>query len=127
MNDPLYRAEILDHARASPYRGHLDRPDLSATRANPVCGDHVRLELALGSDGRILAVRFEGDGFALSQAGASMLAERIEGRPLAEAQRLTTEDMLGLLEGIYLTPIRVKCWLLAWHALQDALAAAARG
>lgn len=122
MDDALYREEILDHYRSSPYRGHLDPADYSAALDNPLCGDHVRVDLAVTPEGTIKAMRFDGHGCALSQAGASMLAEHLEGATLAEARNFTSENMLGLL-GVKLTPTRIKCWILGWRALQHAIPA----
>lgn len=122
MDDALYREEILDHYRSSAYRGHLDAPDYVAELDNPLCGDHIRLEVAAGPDGRIETIRFDGDGCALSQAGASMLAEEIEGMSVEQARGFSSEDMLKLI-GVQLTPTRIKCWILGWRALQHALPA----
>jgi nitrogen fixation NifU-like protein len=121
MDDPLYRDEILDHYDASPHRGRLDRPDRRAELENPLCGDTIRLELAIGADGRIDRVRFDGDGCVISQAAASLLAGHVEGRGAAEASRMGADEMLRLI-GIALTPARLKCGLLAWRALRTALA-----
>lgn len=120
MDDPLYRDELLDHYDASPHRGRLDSPDLGIDLDNPLCGDHIRLELKLGPAGRIDTVRFDGHGCVMSQAGASMLAERIEGRPVDDARRFSRAEMLALF-GAPLTPARQKCGLLAWRALQKVL------
>jgi nitrogen fixation protein NifU and related proteins len=120
MDDALYRDEILDHYRSSPYRGRLDAPDGSGEADSPLCGDRVRLELALDASGRIVRVAFEGEGCAISQAAASMLAERVEGLSVDEARAFTSDDALGLLR-VQLTPVRIKCALLGWHALQHAL------
>jgi nitrogen fixation NifU-like protein len=120
MDDPLYRDELLDHYDASPYRGRLDSPDLGIEMDNPLCGDHIRLELKFGQAGRIDAVRFDGHGCVMSQAGASMLAERVEGLAVDDARRFTRAEMLALF-GAPLTPARQKCGLLAWRALQKAL------
>jgi nitrogen fixation NifU-like protein len=123
MDDALYREEILDHYRSSPHRGALPRPDCAAELDNPLCGDHIRIELALDPSGQtIQQVGFSGHGCALSQAGASMLAEHMEGLSLAEARRFTSEQMLDLL-GVHLTPTRIKCWILGWRALQHAIPA----
>jgi nitrogen fixation NifU-like protein len=121
MDDPLYRDEILDHCDASPYRGRLDRPDCWAELDNPLCGDHLRLELEFGPLDRIARVRFDGEGCVISQAAASLLAEHLEGRALDEARRLSVDGMLRMI-GIPLTPARHKCGLLAWRALRAALA-----
>src|SRR5512135_2898812 len=120
MDDVLYREEILDHYYASPHRGRLESPDLLSELDNPLCGDHIRLELALSPGDRIEQVRFDGDGCAISQAAASLLAGHIEGKGVDEARRFSIQEMLKLL-GIPLTPARLKCGLLAFRALQTAL------
>jgi len=122
MDDALYREEILDHYRCSPHRGRLESPDGVGEAESPLCGDRVRMELALALDGsgRIARVRFEGEGCAISQASASMLARRVEGMTVAEARGFSSEDALELL-GVCLTPTRIKCALLGWRALQHAL------
>lgn len=122
MDDILYREEILERYHDAPHRGRLAAPDRSAELDNPLCGDRIRLELALGPGGRIVAARFDGDGCVISQVGASFLAEHLEGMPVDQARRLSAEDALGLL-GIPLSPMRRKCGLLAWRALRLALAA----
>jgi nitrogen fixation NifU-like protein len=123
MDDELYREEILDHYRSSEHRGRLEAPDFTAELDNPLCGDHIRLELQVDDQGRIGTVRFDGHGCAISQAAASMLAGKVEGMTLREARGLSSEDALGLL-GVRLTPTRMKCGLLGWRALQHALPAA---
>jgi nitrogen fixation NifU-like protein len=122
MDDILYREEILERYHAAPHRGRLEAPDLHAVLDNPLCGDRILLELELGPGGRIGRVRFDGHGCVISQVGASLLAERLEGRSLDEARCFSAEAALQLL-GIRLSPMRVKCGLLAWRALQLALAA----
>lgn len=122
MSDELYRDELLDHYYASPYRGQIEDPDLSAELDNPLCGDHVRLQLKLGPGKRVSRVRFDGDGCVISQATSSLLAERIEGATLDEVRRLSADEMVGML-AVPLTPARLKCGLLAWRALQRALLA----
>jgi nitrogen fixation NifU-like protein len=121
MDDVLYRDEILDRYRAAPLRGRLDAPDWQAELDNPLCGDRVRLELERGPENRVGRARFDGYGCAISQVAASLLAEHVEGKPLDELRSLSADDALGLL-GIRLTPGRVKCGLLAWRVLHQALA-----
>jgi nitrogen fixation NifU-like protein len=119
-DDALYREEILDHSDRSSYRGRLESPDRSAQLDNPLCGDRLRLELRLGPAGLIDRMRFDGHGCVISQAGASMLAEHIEGKAVDEARRFSSEDSLRLFQ-VPLTPARRKCGLLAWRVLQRAL------
>jgi nitrogen fixation NifU-like protein len=122
MDDILYREEILERYHAGPYRGRLPAPDLVAELDNPFCGDRIHLELALEPAGRIREVRFDGHGCVISQVAASFLAARVEGIPVAEAQRLSADEALDLI-GVSLSPMRKKCGLLAWRALQQALRA----
>jgi nitrogen fixation NifU-like protein len=122
MHDILYREEILERYHAAPHRGRLLAPDLHAELDNPLCGDRIRLELAVAPDGRIDRAVFDGHGCVISQVAASFLAEHLEGMPVDRARRLAADEALQLL-GIHLSPMRRKCGLLAWRALQRALLA----
>jgi nitrogen fixation NifU-like protein len=119
--DDFYREELLDHYDSSPFRGRLANPTASADMVNPLCGDTIHVDIELDPDGRIRTFRFDGNGCVISQAGTSLLAESLEGRTAEEARTLTPEDMVKLLQ-IPLTPARLKCALLGWKALQQALA-----
>jgi nitrogen fixation protein NifU and related proteins len=119
--DDFYRENILDHYRNPRNHGHLESPTTTAEGVNPLCGDELAVELVV-EDGVVRDIRYNGRGCAISQAAASMLAEHLEGRPVAEARQFSADDMVRLL-GIPLTPARLKCGLLAWRALQRALPA----
>ena len=139
--DDLYQDIILDHYRTPRHQGLLDDPDLKGEGFNPFCGDQVVLTLGLDDDGRIAGVGFEGQGCSISQASASMLTGHLEGKTLEEAEGLVRtfkgvmqggeftpeqEDELGdvvALEGVKRFPIRIKCALLGWTTLQDAISA----
>ncbi len=138
--DDLYRDLILDHYRRPRNRGRLAGATVHAEGANPVCGDEVLLELRL-EDGRIAQAAFDGQGCSISQASASMLTEHVAGRTVDEARALAHafEEMLvggappgpelGDLEafqGVARFPIRVKCAMLGWKVLEDALAQVGR-
>src|SRR5439155_2266730 len=94
--DELYHEEILDHYKHPRHRGTLEHPDISYADANPLCGDEIRIDLRV-KDGVIEDVAFSGHGCSISQASASMLCERIAGRPLDEVKQLTREDVLEML------------------------------
>ena len=112
----IYRENILEHYKHPRNRGTLEHPDITYEDANPLCGDHIRMDLKV-RDGRVERVAFSGHGCSISQAAASMLCERIEGRPLEEIKQLTREDVLEML-GIELGPVRLKCGLLALKTLK---------
>ena len=114
--DELYRENILDHYKHPRNRGTLEKPDITYEDANPLCGDQLRIDIAV-EDGRIAQIRHSGHGCSISQAAASMLCERMEGRPLEEVKSLTRDDVLEML-GIELGPVRLKCALLALKTLK---------
>ena len=118
--EELYQEHILEHYECPYHRGRCPHATHVHEDDNPLCGDVVRLELEVDPQEQIRSAYFDGDGCCISQAAASMLVERIDGRPVAEAQKLTAEDMLQLF-GARLTPNRQKCCLLPWRVLQVAL------
>lgn len=132
----LYQEVILHHYRKPQNRGTLEDPDVEIRMNNPTCGDEIMLQLRFAGD-RIDAVRFAGQGCAISQASASMMAQRLEGRSLAEADSLHARFLemmhgdaaasrdrtlgdLRSLAGVAKFPARVRCALLAWNALEEA-------
>jgi nitrogen fixation NifU-like protein len=118
--DELYQQRILDHYEEPFHRGICPHATHAHEDDNPLCGDVVRVELAVGSDGTIRDAYFNGEGCCISQASASMLVEKMNGRRVDDVKRFTAEDMLALF-GARLTPNRQKCCLLPWRALQSAI------
>ena len=114
--DDLYRELIIDRYKNPHYKGELKPADISFEDDNPLCGDHIRIDLRL-EDGRVSEVRFDGHGCAISQASADLLAESIMGKPLDEVKQLSKEDILEML-GIELGPVRLKCALLSLKVLK---------
>jgi nitrogen fixation NifU-like protein len=115
--DDLYRELIIDRYKNPLYRGRLDPHDISFEDDNPLCGDHIRIELTVGEDERVTDARFDGHGCAISQASADLLMETIQGKPLEDVKQLTKEDILEIL-GIELGPVRLKCALLSLKVLK---------
>ena len=117
----MYQETILQHYRAPKNFGPLEGAQLSGEESNPLCGDHITMRLKVSEDARrIEAVRFEGDGCAISMASASMLTEALSGLSVEEAKRMSRDDVLNRL-GIPLSPARVKCALTGFVALGRAL------
>jgi len=115
--DDLYRELILDRFQNPLFRGELDPHDISFEDDNPLCGDHIRIDLRVNSQGIVSEAAFSGQGCAISQASADLLVEEIIGKPLNEVKQLTKEDILELL-GIELGPVRLKCALLSLKVLK---------
>ena len=137
MND-LYEAIILDHYRSPRNTASLEAPDIDLDVNNPFCGDELHIQLKVENDS-VAQVGITGRGCAISQASASLLAELVEGkssdevrsavgslRRLLKGEEVTEEerDILGdieALEGVRKFPVRIKCALLSWVGLDDAL------
>ena len=115
----LYSDTIRERWRQPRFRGELPGATAVAEDVNPLCGDRVRMMLRL-RDGAIDAVRYTGDSCAICSASADVLAELIEGRPAAEAAKVTSEDVLAVLQAD-IRPTRMRCVTLPFTVLQKAL------
>lgn len=115
--DDLYREVIIEHYKNPGFRGKLDPHDISFEDNNPLCGDHIQIDLRVDSQGVVTDARFDGHGCAISQASADLLVESIIGKPLEELKQLNKQHILDML-GIDLGPVRLKCALLSLKVLK---------
>lgn len=115
--DDLYREIIIERYKNPQYFGTLDPHDVSFEDENPLCGDHIRIDLRLDENNRVAEAAFSGHGCAISQASADLLLESIIGKTLDEVRVLTKQDVLDNL-GIELGPVRLKCALLSLKVLK---------
>lgn len=136
MND-LYRGIIMEHCRSSPNRHAVNSANLIAEGKNPLCGDEVRIEIRLDED-VIKEVGFLGEGCAISIAAASMFTGMLRDKTLQEAENLIRdfshyikgdrkgvdedklEDLVAL-DGVSRFPVRIKCALLPFMAMKEAM------
>ncbi|MFP4590347.1 MAG: iron-sulfur cluster assembly scaffold protein [Halobacteriales archaeon] len=122
LGSDIYRQQILDHYRHPRNYGELDEPTFSHVGENTMCGDHIELDVRLDDEtGTIEAVAFRGDGCAISQASASLLTEELVGKTLDDVEALDRDDVLDLL-GVDISPMRIKCAVLAEKVAQDGAA-----
>lgn len=135
LND-LYRDIIMEHYRFPRGQEVIDNPDLENEGHNPSCGDDIGIKLKLDGD-RVKRVTVSCVGCAISVASGSMLAEIIEGKSLSEVKKISrvikamlkgekiSEQVdlgdLEALQGVRKFPVRIKCALLSWTTLVDAL------
>lgn len=117
--DDMYREVILEHYKHPHNAGTLEQADITHEDSNPLCGDRIRIDLAVADDS-VADIRFQGRGCAISQAAASMLTDEIKGKTLDEVRAFSKDDMLDLI-GIPLdkNPVRIKCALLALKTLKS--------
>lgn len=115
--DDLYRELIIDRYKNPHYRGSLDPHDFAYEDDNPLCGDHIRIELRVDDNNIVTEAVFDGKGCSISQASADLLVESVIGKTVEAVQHLTKEDVLDLL-GIELGPVRLKCALLSLKVLK---------
>lgn len=143
MNDleQLYQELIMDHAKRRLGSGLAEIDGHAAAiseQRNPICGDHIELQVRLADDGSVLDTTWTGEGCTISQASASMLSELSAGLSEAESEELVEkfrevlrsrgkleldEDTFGdafALSGVSKYTARVKCAMLAWVAFEDA-------
>jgi nitrogen fixation NifU-like protein len=136
--DELYQQVILDHSRRP--RNHGPQPVPPAFHAegvNPSCGDEIEVWVTFTADGHIEKVTFQGQGCAISQSAASIMTVKTKGKTVEEARELITgfhdivstpvePDMdkygeMAVFAGVRQFPQRVKCAMLGWRALEQAL------
>ncbi len=144
--EDLYREIILDHYRTPRNRGELESPPAVESRGhNPLCGDEITLYLLVdgeGDDAIVSDVKIGGQGCSISQSSASMMTQAVIGKSVSEARALIRRfrSMMGLedvesqpgdddidlgdleaLQGVVKFPVRIKCAVLGWNTLADAL------
>ncbi len=146
--EQLYQQLIIEHAK-DPYGKGLAEPYAGESfQVNPTCGDEVRLRVHLTAEGALERVTWHGQGCSISQASISVMSELVEGLPIAQVETLgedfrallhtrgeglhdeAAEDRLGdatAFTGVGKYSARVKCALLGWMALRDALLQAGVG
>lgn len=137
----MYQDIILDHYREKHHSGLREPFDAQVHHVNPSCGDELTLRVRLAGD-RIADVSYEGDGCSISQASTSVMADLVIGRDVTDSMRLS-DEFTAMLEGqgkvvpdedrledavafagVSQFPARVKCAMLSWSSLRDALARA---
>ena len=138
--DQIYRDQvILDHCRNPRNQRIIKSPDITGDAVNPFCGDEIHIQIRLGLDDLISEISFQGEGCAISQSSGSLLGETILGKTIDQARKdnesmrllLKDEDLdeekldsladSTMIEGVKKFPVRIKCALLSWSALNDIL------
>lgn len=135
--EELYQQVILDHSRRPRNFGEIEGDAVRVHGDNPSCGDEIHLAVKFGAEGGVEDLKFTGQGCAISQASASLMTLKVKGKSRADAKAmlkgfhdLVTIEVaepakqlgdLRLLQGVRKFPQRVKCAMLAWRALEQAM------
>jgi nitrogen fixation protein NifU and related proteins len=135
--EELYQEVILDHSRRPRNFGELCDATVRVHGDNPVCGDEIHVGVKFGPDGSLQDIKFTGHGCAISQASASMMTTKLKGKSRDETMSILrafhdlvtseTNDApktlgdLRAMKGVRKFPQRVKCSMLAWRAIEQAL------
>jgi nitrogen fixation NifU-like protein len=135
--EELYQDVILDHSRRPRNFGELPDAAVRVHGDNPACGDEIHLAIKFNGNGALEDIRFTGHGCAISQASASLMTMKLKGKSREETMSIlrafhdlvtieteSTPKNLGDLRamcGVRKFPQRVKCAMLAWRALEQAL------
>ena len=143
--EDLYREIILDHYRNPRNRGELQPPALHATGHNPLCGDEIEVYLDVEGD-TVRDVKIAGQGCSISQSSASMMSAAVKGKSVDEVRAIVRrfKQMMSIdepdaageaeqvalgdieaLQGVVKFPVRIKCAVLAWNTLIEALESSA--
>ncbi len=135
--EELYQEVILDHSRRPRNFGDLADAAVLVHGDNPACGDEIHLGVRFGEGGNLQDIKFTGRGCAISQASASLMTTKLKGKNPAEVREtlrafheLVTTDGndapkalgdLRAMQGVRKFPQRVKCAMLPWRAVEQAL------
>lgn len=117
----LYAENILEHFKHPQGKKNVKNPDSEHEEVNASCGDTLIVQLTIKKN-MITDIGWSGSGCAVSQAGMSLLSEKIAGMSLTEAAKLSVADMRTLL-GVPVSARRLKCAMLPLLALHNTLRA----
>jgi nitrogen fixation NifU-like protein len=135
--EELYQEVILDHSRRPRNFGELPDAVVRVHGDNPACGDEIHLAVKFNGNGGLEEIKFTGHGCAISQASASLMTMKLKGKSREETMSLlrafhdlvtmeVNDDPknlgdLRVMRGVRKFPQRVKCAMLPWRALEQAL------
>ncbi len=115
----MYAEELLERYKNPVNRGTIKNATNEAHETNPLCGDSLDIYLKI-ENGKIYDAKFNGYGCAISQSSADILLDSIKGKSGDEVKKFPKDEFLKIL-GVSLSPARLKCALLSWHAVMIAL------
>ena len=116
----MYQENILDHYKSPRNFGEIENASVHHHEYNPLCGDELDMFLVIDKNKKIVDVKINARGCAISVASASMLSEEMKGKNIDELKKMTKENILEML-GIPISPVRLKCALLSLDTLKNSV------
>lgn len=111
---------ILDHFENPRNYGAIESADIIQEGGNPGCGDIIKVYLNVDSEGTTIEINFSGEGCMLSQAGASLVLEKLKGKSIKEIQEMPPDIVKDTL-GKKLVSTRPRCAMLGFNTLKNAV------
>jgi nitrogen fixation NifU-like protein len=119
LDRQAYIENLLDYYQSPRNKGRIEDATVSVSGGNPGCGDIVTMYVTI-EDGVATQIQFEGQGCTISQAGASMVAEKYEGQPVEAIEQASTDDMIDEM-GREVVISRVRCATVGIGTLKGAI------
>jgi len=136
-NRNFYNEILTEHNMHPDFKHDIEDADIVLDGINPSCGDEIQLKLK--TDGDIITDgAFVGDGCAISQASTDIMLGMIIGQSKEKAleyadifmrmirgeasdEEIDSLEEASALRDISHMPARVKCAMLGWRTLSEAL------
>lgn len=115
----MYRNHILDLYKNPLNKGKISDETTAWEEYNTTCGDKIRISIKVEAN-KVIDIKFDGIGCAISIASASLLTENLKGKNIQEIKNMHGEDMIDIL-GINVSPARIKCALLGFNTAKKAI------
>jgi nitrogen fixation NifU-like protein len=116
-----YSDKVIDHYENPRNVGSFASEDVDVGTGmvgTPACGDVMKLQIKVDSNGIITDARFKTYGCGSAIASSSLVTEWVKGKSLLEAAAITNSNIASELA---LPPVKIHCSILAEDAIKAAI------
>lgn len=111
---------VLDHYENPRNYGDMENADVTKQGGNPGCGDIIKIYLTVDRYGVADQIKFSGEGCMISQAGASLMVEKMKGKSIVDIQTMSPDAVKDVL-GKKLVSTRPQCAMLGFNTVKNAI------